>query len=369
MSIINDNADKIRDQTRLRAEKHYAENKLKINEIRRNKYLLKQEQTKKEEPQVEEPVEENELDDDITSKTGITKNDILKHKLTDLQMNPNTKKKYLQDLNRLLVAVNNEDIIKNMKKANELIAKIKATEYANNTKLGMVQICLFMITNFNIVVNKKSIQILTNYFNIVKYEAVNVVANKQETEEVLTWKEYIDKVKNEFGENSKMYLIANLYKELTLRDDFTLKILNKKPKTADENYIILNKNNYTIIINQYKTQAKYGAITVKLTKGLTVLINRYITEQNLNEGDYLLGDKELSGYILYNNHKIGVNGGVCLYRRMTVSEELNNQKITPEQRVKLAEKMKHTVFIQRDYLRQMKKSTFEKVEPNEQINL
>ena len=349
--------EKIKESCRLRSKKHYELKKTEINEIRRNRYLLKQqEKPPKAEPQAEEPVEENELDDDITSKKGISKNDILKHKLSELQINPNTKKKYLQDLTRLLIAVNNEDLIKNMKKAPDLINKIKVTDYANNTKLGMVQICLYLITNFNIVVNKNSIKLLTQYYNERRAEANDTVANKTQTEEVPTWREYIDKVRAEFGETSKMFLIANLYKELTLRDDFTLKLLNKKPKTEDENYIILNKNNYTIIINQYKTQNKYGVINVKLTKGLTGLINRYIDEQHLKEGDYLLGDKELSGYILYNNAKIGIKGGVSLFRHITVSEELSNPKITAEQRVKLADKMRHSLFIQRDYLRQMKKA-------------
>ena len=350
--------DKIREQTRLRAAKHYAKNKEKLNETKRIEYLKKNPKPNVDIPveiPVEIPVVEEVVVKGKKTKAKATKNETLNQQLMALELNPNTRKKYLLDFTRLVAAINNEDIVKNLKRGGELVEKIKATEYANNTKLGMIQICLFMITKFNIVVNKKSIQLLTQYYNERRLEASNTVATKCNTEEVPTWTEYISKVKKEYGENSKMYLIASLYRELTLRDDFTLKILKKKPKTTDENYLILNKNNYTIIINQYKTKHLYGVINVKLSKGLTGLITRYMEANNLNENDYLLGDKELSSYILYHNHKIGVDGGVSLFRHMTVSEEMSNPKLTDDMKVKLAEKMKHSVFMQRDYSRKLKK--------------
>ena len=362
MSKPQEILDKIREQTRLRAAKHYAKNKEKLNETKRIEYLKKNPKPVVEIPE-EIPVETPVVEEVVVKgkKVKASKNETIKQQLMALELNPNTKKKYLQDFNRLLAAINNEDIIKNLKRGSELVEKIKATEYSNNTKLGMIQICLFMITKFKILVNKKSVQLLTQYYNERRLEASINVATKIQTEEVITWIEYISKVKKEYGENSKMYLIASLYRELTLRDDFTLKILKKKPKTTDENYLILNKNNYTIIVNQYKTKAKYGVIKVKLTKGLTGIITRYMEANNLNENDYLLGDKELSSYILYHNHKIGVDGGVSMFRHMTVSEEMANPKLTDEMRVVLAEKMKHSVFMHRDYMRQLKRMDVEEV--------
>ena len=38
--------------------------------------------------------------------------------------------------------------------------------------------------------------------------------------------DYVERVKNTFGENSKQYLVAKLYQESTRRDDFQLIIIN-----------------------------------------------------------------------------------------------------------------------------------------------
>ena len=326
-----------------RAKRFYEKNKAIINENRRLKRL---------EQKTGEPLaNQSSIPTDTSAKTT---NDILLEKLNSLDLKPHTKKKYLGDFKRLTTITDNEPIVKLIKNADALINKIKDCEYASNTKKGIIQVVLYMITQFQIKVNRNAMNAMIQYFELTKEHSTKETEEKKENIVIPTWTEYLEQVKTEFGDTSKMYLIARIYSELSLRDDFVLKIVNKSPKNTDENYLVLNKNNYKIIINHYKTEKKYGKIQVKLSKGLTNLVKAYMDANELKEGDFLLGDKELSSYITYNNKKIGVNGGVSLYRQMTITEELG-KKMTDEQRIALAEKLKHSVFIQKNYLRQFKK--------------
>jgi hypothetical protein len=59
--------------------------------------------------------------------------------------------------------------------------------------------------------------------------------------------------------------------------------------------------------------------------------------------EYLFGSAKLSPFIAQMNKKIGFITGVNLFRHMSVSEVLNDPKVTPEQRATLAETMKHSI--------------------------
>jgi hypothetical protein len=267
-------------------------------------------------------------------------------------MNPNTKLKYIADFKRLLQAINNQDIVLNMKKGKELIGKISSTTYSSNTKRGLVQCCLFMITNLKLIVNKKSITEMKTYFDTLKVVADEENDVKMENEVIPTWSCLLESLKIKFGEISKIYVLASLYKELTLRDDYILKIVNKlnQSKDKDTNYIVLGKINHTVVINNYKSKEKYGVIKQRLTKKLSVLITSYIKDNNLNESEYLFGNFKQSPFIKASLAKIGIEGSSNLFRHMSVTEELAKVK-TPEERVVLANKMKHSVSIQAKYLR------------------
>ena len=108
-----------------------------------------------------------------------------------------------------------------------------------------------------------------------------------------------------------------------------------------------------LIINTYKTQTAYGQIKIKLSKALSNLIKKYIIENKLNINDYLFGDQKLSDYVRYNNSKINVEGGISNFRKMKISEELS-KNISDEEKIILAEKMKHSPLVQLNYIRNLK---------------
>jgi len=143
-----------------------------------------------------------------------------------------------------------------------------------------------------------------------------------------------------------------LYSEITLRDDFILKIVPSIQETDEnENYIIVPiKDKLTIIINNYKTSNKYGEIKVKLSTSLSNLIRDYMSKEKLGNNDYLFGNKNLSNFVSNINKKIGIKGGINEYRKMSVTD-LINSKPTAQQRQKLAEIMKHAPLTQLKYLR------------------
>ena len=175
----------------------------------------------------------------------------------------------------------------------------------------------------------------------------------------MPFQDYINLVKEKFGEKSKMYMIAKLYNELTLRDDFTLKIVNSgRDLSTDLNYVVIPQRRgirlntkLRIIINHYKTSEKYGQIDAELSVALSNLIREYATQNNLKEGDFLFGEKELSNYVSSHNKQMGVKGSITLFRQMKISDEVNKQT-DAKKRVDLADKLKHSPVVQLRYLRQ-----------------
>jgi len=367
--------DKVREQDALRQEKYYELHKEEINKRRRERHAEKMkaklELVEKENPTTptdkiqvikkDTLVVNNKKEDDtpVVEQVKVIKihgkNDILIEKLDKLDLNPNTKKKYIADLKRLITLNNNMELIPTIRNMS-ILKLIKETEqYANNTKLGLVQIILFMITNFNLVVNKKAVAETKKYFELLKsniQQEHKAIVN-EETNTIMSFTCYIDKVKTTFGEDSKMYVLTKLYDEATLRDDFVLKIVDKTPKDTNENYIVNLKSNMVLIINTYKTIQAYGQIKLKLTKALSTLIKKYIEKNNLKVGDYLFGENKLSDFVRYNNSKIGADGGISNFRKMKISEELS-KGISEEERITLAEKMKHSPLVQLSYVRKLK---------------
>lgn len=384
--------DRVREQDALRQEKYYELHKEEINKRRRERHAekMKAKQTEninitkgilddkiqviKQKPNQEEPKQTIPKQDDKqgikivkTTKPKIiieeddeepknkSKNDMLIEKLDKLELNPLTKKKYIGDLKRVLGLINNEDLITQIRNMNILKVIKETTQYANNTKQGLVQILLFMITQFNLTINKKALTETKKYFELLKsnIKTEHTAKANDDANSVMSFTCYIDKVKTTFGEKSKMYVLTKLYDEATLRDDFVLKIVDKTPRDTNENYIVNLKSNMTLIINTYKTQTAYGQIKLKLTKGLSNLIKEYMTLNNLKTGDYLFGENKLSDFVRYNNSKIGVEGGISNFRKMKISEELS-KNISEEERITLAEKMKHSPLVQLTYVRKLK---------------
>jgi len=146
--------------------------------------------------------------------------------------------------------------------------------------------------------------------------------------------------------------MASLYNEVTVRDDFHLKLVSSLKganKDLSEQYLIVPKVGVlTVIINQYKTIKKYGQIKQSLSVPLSKLVRQYITENELEFGDYLFGHSvHNSDFVSKMNKVIGAPGSISEFRHMKSSEfNLSN-----EERVLLADKMKHSPMTNLKYIR------------------
>jgi hypothetical protein len=265
--------------------------------------------------------------------------------------NENTIKKYIADLRRFVKITGCNELVEcfnNHKKIIDEIENFKqpnGEHYGVNTIKSLIQSILYLITELNIDVNDKSIKEYKLEFEKYKLLSSEHTQEKKDNNpnQDLTFEEYLDKVKNEFTVSSKMYLIANLYHDLTGRDDFgQIIIVSSLSKATDKekNYIVLPiRNQATIILNKYKTSEKYDQINEKLTTNTTKLLRDYMKTNNIKYDGVLFNDSSLSSYISKNNLKLGIKGSINIFRKMKATQ---NQTLTPKERILEARKSGHS---------------------------
>ena len=357
---------RFRDMNKARAKRHYDAKKDEINAKRREKYLASL-------------ISQQEIN---VAKKETDTNPIFSYnyicdELEERDMNKRTKSKYLDDLRRFVILTNCEDnvitCINDYKKTIPIIhnaAKPDGLPYALNTKKSLFQMVLYIIDNLKLPIKELVKGYYVNQFEIMKLNSIDENIVTQDTI-IISFTDYLKKIKERFGENSKEYLISLLYNEATLRDDFILKIVPsiKDTKDDNENFIIVSEKeqNLTLIINHYKTREQYGVIKIRLSIGLSRMIRKYIQVENLStsgrpglvpEGrmnDYLFGNKNLSTFVQKMNKEIDVNGGINLYRKMKISEMYKKYDGNPsaEERINLSNLMVHSPILQTRYLRKI----------------
>jgi len=263
--------------------------------------------------------------------------------------------KYKQDVKRLGKMTDNDDVIAILKnkKTIDIIKNAKQANgkpYANNTIKGVLQVCLVLIERFQLKIDKSK---YLNEFKISKIQSADDNVSKAEEEPIYSFTAYLKMVKDKFGIGSKMDVLSELYNVLPVRDDFQLKIVHSLKETENKafNYIVFDRTKVArIVIHNYKTSKLNGTIDEKMTAKMTKMLLGFATTNGLVAGDFLFGDKPLTGFVSSANKKMGVAGGVSEYRHMKISEELSSVK-SPAERLKLSELMKHSPVTQLKYVR------------------
>ena len=270
-----------------------------------------------------------------------------------MNIEKSSETKYLGDIKRVMKMTGCDDLNECLKQSNKIIDLINTSKmrngepYAENTKKSAFQSILFVIDNLKLNIDKKP---YLDQFEIKKIISMEQNEDKIANEEVPTFEEYIDGCKANFKVGSKEILIAKFYDELTVRDDFGLVITDTN--LENRNYLLIKPTSIEIVINNYKTDKKYGIIRHKLTKALEKFTRAYITKNDLKFGEYLFGMPHLSSFVSKMNKILEYKGGVGLFRHMKITDQLATA--SPAERVKLAEVMKHSPVIQKAYLRKMK---------------
>jgi len=235
----------------------------------------------------------------------------------------------------------------------------RGSVYAENSKKKYIESAIKAITLLKLGVNKTAVNKYNDYFSKLKIVSKIQSDVKTTTVAVPKFNNYLTKVKDVFGETSKQYLLSKVYFEAPLRDNFSkLKIVatDKEATDTDINYIKVPKSGKAkVITNKYKTDRKYGVISIELTTGLTTLVKEYMKSHNIKLGENLFGDsKSLSDFTSKMNNKLGFTGGVTLFRNMKISTELDGVGIdNAEKRLELSKKMGHSPVTQYSYLRKL----------------
>ena len=302
-----------------RAAKHFKENRDEINAKAREVYAKK--------------------------KTGppLT-TEVLLEGVRALQLKPTTEKVYLDSIPRIMRMLEATDLRVALQDPEAAVAKFREARqkngnaYSENTIKTNFQTICKLIDALNLDIDK------TPYARLFEIQKLK----KPEQGPVPTFEAYLVKSLEQFGADSKEYLLARLYQEITLRDDFGLTLTDGK-MDSETNYLLVKRRHLFVVINSYKTEAKYGQIKHKLSAGVADLIRDYIAKHDKHSGDLLFDALQLSPFLNAMNETLGYSGGSNLFRQMRVSNEI--VAATPEQRIDLAAEMRHGTGVQLNYVR------------------
>ena len=289
--------------------------------------------------------------------------------LNSLTINEKTKKKKIKEVKtifRITACENLGGCLKTFNKIKKSIEEAKQVRfaekaYATNSKTGLVQCILFCIDIFNIPMKPEVLKKYEQWYAELQIKSKDELELRKLDPEhaVLPYSTYLNKILTKFGVDSKEYLIASLYDQVTCRDNFGNLEIIPSMRTNDnttQNYLIVPRSKtakYKIVIQTYKTMRLYGVMTITLTAGLTELIKKYIEKHKLTT--HLFHVKNgLSGFITAMNKKIEVKGSINYIRHSKVSEFLENPDLTPEQKLEFATACMHSPLTQIDYKRLLK---------------
>ena len=231
-------------------------------------------------------------------------------------------------------------------------------DYSINSRRGITSMILYASDNIpGIMLStelKEKYKTLNDLYSIMSKEQTE--ENKlSESHSVMNLEVYLDKIKNAFGEDSKQFLIASLYKQVTGRDDFQLYIVDRLGKTnnKERNYLFMpRKGTCTIVLNHYKTAFRYKTYKKDVDSELTTLLRNYITKHKIDYDHLLFPEPLLGPFIKKMNKEIGVSGSINTIRHIVISDLLQNYKnMTPEQKLASARQAMHSHITDTDYVR------------------
>lgn len=303
-----------------------------------------------------------------SNNSNYTQNEIITLLKNDTTIkSENTRKTYISSIKRLFTMTGCENLKMCLNELSNMVSNIENSDYSVNSIKQTVQSVLYIADKYNIFSNlfsKSKASSLKKKFQTLfaKYKDKSIT-QLEETQKIIlypTFSDYLSRVKEVYGKSSKQYLVAFLYSQFTVRDDFkNVKIVNSlNDDNKKDNFLLIDNDNMMFIINKFKTQNKYKRLEFTVTGELKKLLNNYISNNNLNYGDTLFGKSPLTGFVSKMNQSVGYNDlkGVNIYRHMRVSELYKNKNLNFEERHSLAEQMGHSLLVQSAYKRNLKVS-------------
>jgi hypothetical protein len=293
----------------------------------------------------------------------------IKDKIVEKVESKASQEMYINSMKRILKLFDTDDLIKVIYDKS-LVEKItgdrpikdvegniiKMIPTPVNTAKADLQAILKIVDTFPISISEKLKSKIKTAFDVLKEKSFEKSAEPKD--DLITFDDYIKKIEDKFGKESKQYVVVSLYHELPLRDDMQLKIVDSVKATKDKefNYLVLNKSpKGRVVIHNYKTSKGLGTIDKELTTRLTNILKKYMNSKDDKDRQYLFSDKKMSSYVQKMNKAIGLKSGINLMRHMAVTEFLNEPN-TAEQKVQKSADMGHSTSTQKKY-KQTKKDT------------
>lgn len=239
--------------------------------------------------------------------------------------------------------------------------KKPSRRYALNTRLKMVQLILLLIDNIPVKGPRDIKQAYALVFRQLKVESTDkaLEAKTSLDKSVIHYTEYKRKILEEYGPKSKEFLIASLYSELPVRDDFHhLELITAEAANGavhpGRNFIVepaTAKGRFLFIMQDYKTSDKYGRYDFTASAGLSKQLRAFIKSHKIKVGHFVFGKAPLSGFVQRMNRSIGIAKTGVNYLRHSVISSAFHEGMTVDQRAELLRKMGHSPGTQLAYLR------------------
>ena len=339
---MSEKYEKIKEQCRLRALKHYEKNKDKILEKRAMKRNIKSQSII------------NYVDFDL----GVMTKNMQESTKID---NESTRKSHLNRIKSFFEIQKKEklnlfdyqNIIDNI--TNSTYGK-HDTIYKTSSKKNILESFLYCLDNF-VTIEPAIREKYQDYYLSIKIIAIQELDDKKTNPEnsVISWTEYEKRILEKFGIDSKQFLIIQIYKECLGRDDFDLWLINdlesiNKDKT--KNYLIIHDDDkYEICMQSYKTSKGKDPIFIELSCEVSFLINNYIKKNNIQERLFPTKQGKNSSWISQMNKRIDVDGSINTIRHIVISSF--SQNMNAEELVQLSKRCFHSVSTQPFYKRQI----------------
>ena len=296
----------------------------------------------------------------INKKTQYNKNEVLGLLINDNNYNSDsTRKTHISAVNRIFSIVETlKDLNKNFKAFVNTLENDKG--YSTNTIKSTISSLLSILDRYKIeIINGKNMKSLVNLYNKYILMANDEQIVKNENVSVPTWSNYLNKAERQFGKNSKQFLVSSLYSVLSVRDDFANLIfvrMEDVDNDLDKNYLAVDdKDNYYIILNEYKTSKSYKQVEFKLPLKIKRLIKNWLSNNGILFNQSVFKESSLSPFVTQMHRDLGYGdlgqGAINLYRKMSVSS-LDGSSY--EEKVEKATTMTHGILTQKKYKRLLK---------------
>ena len=197
-------------------------------------------------------------------------------------INKNTKLKYCNDFKRTFKLSGITSFTGSLDEYFIIKKSIDDSRYSLSTKKGSFQSILVFIdySKINIDTKVKSNYDKMHKIYIIKCEDENTKRKSEKEHAVIPFTEYYKRVLDHFGKDSKEYLIASLYNELTARDDFgcmrILRIIPHDNGTDNILFIDHRKEKCHITLDNYKTSNIYEKSFVDYLLNYVLLLYRIL---------------------------------------------------------------------------------------------